>query len=290
MREVYIRSAACLVHNHTEDFSLVKQELERNSGKKFRRVNRFIILALASVYRFPEISQIDSECSLYLGTKHGCAADSFGMLKQMYQETLIPLPFTFINTSANMAGFYIAQSLGLLGENYTFSQPWGSFEKAFTLAYRDIRMGRNESALAGSCDEAVFLPEDVRHLLDMQNDDTLLEGGCWIHLSAHPDGASAKIRRECSATSADEFKAVFRSFGNFEKAVLLLDSTVSYESVQIDRHPAEVICLAKEKEKVIGSDGGKRLVSLLEDPSCTTLLYVCREGLSKYALWCIEKL
>lgn len=290
MREVFIHSAACLVHDPANDFALLKRALEERSGKKFRRINRFIVLALASAYQLADITAIDPETSLYLGTQHGCATDSFGMLTQMYRDELIPLPFTFINTSPSMAGFYIAQSLGLRGENYTFSQPWGSFEKAFSLAYRDIGSGRNETALAGSCDEAVFPLDEARESMKIGDDEPLLEGGCWMHLSSRSDGASAKIHRECSATSADEIKGAFRSFGHFERSVLLLDPTVSYESVQIDRHPAEVIYLAGEKEKVIGSDGGKRLVSLLEDSSCTTLLYLCREGLSKYALWCIEKL
>lgn len=290
MREVFIHSAACLAHDPANDFTLLKRALEERSGKKFRRVNRFIVLALASAYQLAGITEIDEETSLYIGTRHGCATDSFGMLTQMYRDELIPLPFTFINTSPSMAGFYVAQSLGLSGESYTFSQPWGSFEKAFSLAYRDIRSGRNETALAGSCDEAVFPLDEARESMKMKDDEPLLEGGCWMHLSSSPDGAAAKIHRECSATSADELKEAFRNFGHFGRTVLLLDSTVSYESVRIDSLPAKVIRLSEEKEKLIGTDGGKRLISLLEDSSCTTLLYLCREGLSKYVLWSIERL
>lgn len=286
MREVYIRSAACLEHDPAGDFSLVKHELERNSGKKFRRVNRFIVLSLASVYRLPDISQIDAECSLHLGTKHGCAADSFGMLQQMYQDTLIPLPFTFINTSPNMAGFYIAQSLGLSGENYTFSQPWGSFEKAFSLAYRNVRSGRNESALAGSCDEAVFIAGDVYKVLDMREDDTLLEGGCWMHLSSRSDGALAELHRVCSSSSLQEIQEAYRTFEALDNTEVMIDPAIEPASIEI----RDALWLRDEPAQLIGSPGGKKLIFLLQDTSCKAILYLCKEGLARYTLWSIKKL
>jgi len=289
MRDVYIHSAACLAHDPVEDFADVKRELEQSSGKKFRRVNRFIVLALASAYRLPDIAHADSETSLYLGTKHGCATDSFGMLTQMYRDELIPLPFTFINTSANMAGFYVAQTLGLSGENYTFSQPWGSFEKAFSLAYRDIGSGRNEAALAGSCDEAVFPLEEARRSMKMADDETLLEGGCWMHLSSRFEGSLAKINRLGSVSSLAEAEEAYPSFKTDENTAVVIDATLNPESFRVESNTAEVIWLAEEKERVIGSAGGKLLVSLLSDHRYKGILYLCREGLERYTFWMIEK-
>lgn len=290
MREVYIRSIAALAHDPEDEFSHVKQELEHRSGKKFRRINRFILLALASAYRLPDIAEVDCESSLYLGTQHGCAADSFGMLTQMYREKLIPLPFTFINTSANMAGFYIAQSLGLSGESYTFSQPWGSFEKAFSLAYRGVRSGRNRSALAGSCDEAVFPLEDSRRAMGVGDDEPLLEGGCWMHLTSEPLGAWAKIRRVYSVSSLQEIEELYSPLGVRGRAAVLVDPTVVRGSIRFGTQMMDTVWLADEKEKIIGSAGGKQLIFLLQDSSYTSVLYLCREGLARYTLWAIEKL
>lgn len=286
MRAVYIHSAACLAHDPAHDFTALKRGLEERSGKKFRRVNRFIVLALASVYQLPTLGKIDPEASLYLGTKHGCATDSFGMLTQMYRDELIPLPFTFINTSSNMAGFYVAQSLGLSGENYTFAQPWGSFEKAFSLAYRDIQTGRNAAALAGSCDEAVFPLEESRKAMQMPDDEQWREGGCWMHLSSDESGALATMKQLCSVSSLQEIDDAFAMFGACAGGAFLIDATIEYTPVQA----IEIIPLAAEKEKLIGSSGGMRMVQLLEDPSYGTLFYLCREGLKRYTLWAIEKL
>lgn len=289
MREVYIHSAASLAHDPIGDFSDVKRELESSSGKKFRRVNRFIVLALASVHRLDDITHIAPDTSLYLGTKHGCATDSFGMLTQMYKDELIPLPFTFINTSANMGGFYVAQTLGLSGENYTFSQPWGSFEKAFSLAYRDIGSGRNENALAGCCDEAVFPLDESRRSMKMADDEELLEGGCWMHLSSRSEGALAKMTRVWSVFSAKEVEEACEKMTPGENTAVLIDATVPPGSLQVEGLLGEVIWLAEEKERVIGSAGGLKMVSLLKDHRCKGIFYLCREGLEKYTLWMIEK-
>lgn len=289
MRAVYIHGCAVLDHNPQDDFTLIKQELERTSGKKFRRINRFIALALASVYRLPALEKMDRDSSLYLGTHHGCASDSFGMLRQMYCEQLIPLPFTFINTSANMAGFYIGQSLGLAGESYTFSQPWGSFEKSFALAYRDIYSGRNRSALAGSCDEAIFPLEDLRKSMSMGPDELLLEGGCWIHLSSKAEGSFATIRRASLTSSLVDIESAYMDLGLSDNTVLLIDPTVKRGSIRLDTQSTDEVWLSDDKERLIGSVGGKKLMTLLQDSLYKNVVYLCREGLSRYALWIIEK-
>lgn len=288
MRTVYIHACAVLAHNPQDDFAPIKQELEQTSGKKFRRINRFIVLALASVYRLPALAQMDHESSLYLGTHHGCASDSFGMLRQMYCEQLIPLPFTFINTSANMAGFYIGQSLGLAGESYTFSQPWGSFEKSFALAYRDIDSGRNRSALAGSCDEAVFPLEESRKSMGMGDDELVLEGGCWFHLSSEEAGAIATMRRLSLTVSLADIEAAFAGLELSGDTALLIDPTVKRGSIRLN-HRVDEVWLEDDKERLIGSAGGKKLITLLQDSLYANVVYLCREGLSRYALWIIKK-
>lgn len=289
MRGVYIHACAVLAHNPQDDFALIKQELEQTSGKKFRRINRFIVLALASVYRLPALAQMDHESSLYLGTHHGCASDSFGMLRQMYCEQLIPLPFTFINTSANMAGFYIGQSLGLAGESYTFSQPWGSFEKSFALAYRDIDSGRNRSALAGSCDEAIFPLEESRKSMGMGDDELVLEGGCWFHLSSEESGAIATMQRLSLRSSLADIEAAFTGLELNGDTALLIDPTVKRGSIRLNTHRIDEVWLSDDKERLIGSAGGKKLITLLQDSLYTNVVYLCREGLSRYALWIIKK-
>lgn len=289
MRAVYIHACAVLAHNPEGDFTLIKQELEQTSGKKFRRINRFITLALASVYRLPVSAQMDPESSLYLGTHHGCASDSFGMLRQMYCEQLIPLPFTFINTSANMAGFYIGQSLGLAGESYTFSQPWGSFEKSFALAYRNIYSGRNRSALAGSCDEAIFPLEESRKSMGMGEHELLLEGGCWLHLSSEESGAIATMRRLSLTSSLADIEAAYTGLELNGNTALLIDPTVKRGSIRFNTHRVDEVWLSDDKERLIGSAGGKKLMALLQDSFYKNVVYLCREGLSRYALWIIEK-
>jgi hypothetical protein len=188
-----------------------------------------------------------------------------------------------------MAGFYIGQSLGLAGESYTFSQPWGSFEKSFALAYRDIYSGRNRSALAGSCDEAVFPLEESRKSMGMGEDEVLLEGGCWMHLSSEEAGAIATMRRLSLTSSLADIEAAFTGLELNGDTALLIDPTVKKGSIRLNTHRADEIWLAEDKERLIGSAGGKKLMTLLEESLYKKVVYLCREGLSRYALWIIEK-
>ncbi len=204
MKPLYIEAVSLLIQEVSESSIELKKELEQTAGQKFRRVNHFILLALTAVFRLPNLSMIDPMCSLYLGTSNGCARDTLNMLKQMYRDTQLPMPFTFMGISTNMAGFHIGQNLRLSGSNLTVSNLKDPFGQALALACMDIEMGKTSSALVGYVDEGVFPPDKFKQVMDKSKYDCLLEGGGWLKLSlACANPLAVIIARESFKTLAE---------------------------------------------------------------------------------------
>lgn len=228
MKPLYIEAVSLLLQEVSESSSDLKKELERTSGQKFRRVNHFVLLALAGVFRLPNISQINPMCSLYVGTANGCVRDTLKMLEQMYQDTLLPMPFTFMGTSTNLAGFHIAQTLGLAGTNLTVSNLKDPFTQALALACMDIEMEKTDSALVGCVDEGVFPLDEFKQVTQCCENDILLEGGCWLKLTRACDKPLAMIRAQKSFMTMDAVEEYLNEEKRGEYLSILYEKKSSY--------------------------------------------------------------
>lgn len=206
MKRVYIESVAHLVCDPSYPSSELKTELETHSGQKFRRINRYILLGLSGVYSLNDVDKIDATTSLYIGTKNGCINETVSMLGQIYRDSMLPMPFTFIASSSNMASYHIANSLGLSGGNYTFSHPNSPFEVAMETAFRDILREKTDSVLVGCIDEAAHPLEAFKKRVGMEAIDSPLEGGYWMHLTARPSNPIAEIVENRVCKSIEEVK------------------------------------------------------------------------------------
>lgn len=203
MKPLYIEAVSLLIQEVSATSTELKKELEHTAGQKFRRINHFVLLALTAVFRLPNLSRIDPKCSLYLGTSNGCARDTLNMLEQMYRDTQLPMPFTFMGISTNMAGFHIGQNLRLSGSNLTVSNIYDPFGQALALACMDIEMEKVSSALVGCVDEGVFPLDEFKRVTHKSKNDCLLEGGGWLKLSlACVDPLAVIIARESFKTLA----------------------------------------------------------------------------------------
>ena len=256
MMPLYIEAVSLLLQEVTETSSELKKELERTSGQKFRRVNHFVLLALAGVFRLPNLSQIDPMCSLYVGTANGCTRDTLNMLEQMYRDTLLPMPFTFMGTSTNMAGFHIAQNLGLTGTNLTVSNLNDPFGEALTLACMDIEMGKTNSALVGCIDEGVFPLNEFKRVTQNKSDAPLLEGGCWLKLSLACSNPLAVIIAQESFKTLDEVDVYLKSQELIEPLSVIKNQATQY----------------------IGSSGGIEYVHTLQEQHSGVIALVTQSG------------
>lgn len=262
MKPLYIESVSLLIQEVSESSSDLKKELEYTSGQKFRRVNHFVLLALAGVFRLPNLSSIDPMCSLYVGTANGCVRDTLKMLEQMYQDTLLPMPFTFMGTSTNMAGFHIAQTLGLRGSNLTVSNLQDPFTQALVLGCMDIEMGKTASALVGCVDEGAFPLDEFKRVIQRSEDKILLEGGCWVKLTSMCEKPLAMV-------------SAYESFTT-EKAV--------EEYLQNVQQDEPLSILRKKRSSYIGSSIGVDYVRALQEQQNGAVALVSQSGKSCFSV------
>ncbi|MDD5385588.1 MAG: beta-ketoacyl synthase N-terminal-like domain-containing protein [Sulfuricurvum sp.] len=261
MKPLYIEAVSLLLQEASESSAELKKELERTSGQKFRRVNHFVLLALATVFRLPNLSNLDPKCALYIGTANGCVRDVVKMLEQMYRDTLLPMPFTFMGTSTSMAGFHIAQTLGLSGTALTVSNPYGAFEQALGMACTQLESGKSTSALVGCVDEGVF-PLDEFKKVTQNDEEVVLEGGCWI-----------KLALECANPHA-----VIIARESFKTA----QAVKEYCEKQALSEPLTVI--RNRESGYVGNSGGIDYVRALQEQQRGVIALITKEGKSRFSV------
>ncbi len=152
-------------------------------GKGFRRVNRFIQLALIGSQQCAADLSLDSHCGLYLASGQGALQDSVDVLQQMALEGQPPRPLSFVNTLSNTPCFYVAQNLGLTGANQFISNRPFPFEAALSLAALDFECGVLSQALVGGVDECILPLEHHRERLGLGAGASLGEGSHWLLLA-----------------------------------------------------------------------------------------------------------
>ncbi len=262
MRKVYIESASCTTYPPQYPTLSLKSELERLSGQKFRRINRYILLGLCGVFHL-DPKGIDSSSALYIGTKNGCIVETVTFLGQIYQDALLPMPFTFIASSANMASYYIANALGLKRGNYTLSHKYIPFECALDKAYWDIAEGKNNSAIVGCIDEAALPLDSFKEAVGMSDVEELVEGGCWLSLSAMAISPIAEI-------------VDVKRFKTFNQAEAYLPNGVKI--IRDDSY------MEKQKGGYIGSNSGLLFVTSLQSGLDERIALVTQLGKYQFLL------
>lgn len=268
MRKVYIQSVSCATYSPDYPTSSLKSELERLSGQKFRRINRYILLGLCGVFHL-DSKGMNSSSALYIGTKNGCIVETVTFLGQIYQDALLPMPFTFIASSANMASYYIANALGLKGGNYTLSHKYIPFECALDKAYWDIAEDKNDSAIVGCIDEAALPLDSFKEAVGMSDVEELLEGGYWLSLSAKAINPIAEI-------------VDVKRFKTFDQVKAYLPN-----GVKIIRDDSYV---EKQKWGYIGSNSGLLFVTALQSGCGERMALVTQLGKHQFLLLMVKSL
>ncbi|MHB8771068.1 MAG: beta-ketoacyl synthase N-terminal-like domain-containing protein [Syntrophales bacterium] len=154
MSGLYIHSASAFIGGADTDANLLKEELRRYARENFRRVNRFILLALIGARKCIQGRTLSPDTGVYLTTEHGNLGDTAAVLDEIYAAGSLPKPFSFINTMSNTAAFYLAQNLGTRGRNITVSSQCFSFERGLDLLAADFAAAAERSALIGGVDIA----------------------------------------------------------------------------------------------------------------------------------------
>ena len=94
------------------------------------------------------------------------------------------MPLEFLNVPNNMAGFYVAQGLGLQSANLTIAHRAFPFETALDIAiFRLASSGKkNSRALVGGVEECAYPLDQHRQRMQLAMDTPLAEGSSWLYL------------------------------------------------------------------------------------------------------------
>jgi hypothetical protein len=191
MSVLYIHSASAFIGETSKDINFLKEELRRYTPENFRRINRFILLAVLGARQCVHERSIGSDTAIYLTTEHGNLGETAEVLDEIYRDRSLPKPFGFINTMSSTAAFYLAQNLGIQGRNITVSSQNLSFERGMELLKVDFAGGAEKSALIGGVDEASLsrtaLAEKPRHEWRM------VEGSGWLYVRPEKEGACGAV-------------------------------------------------------------------------------------------------
>ena len=187
----YITASSCYCEN-VEDHPLPLGELvERSTGKRVRRISRFIQLALIGAARAAQNLPPDS--SVYLSSGRGDMEVTLKVLNEIYRQGQAPRPLSFINTVSNASCYYIAQSLALCGPSFFVTNRYTPLETALFTAHSNMRIGRSHSALVGAVDVVVDPLHEHRQRLALPDGTAVAEGSHWLQLSTDRTHAVAHI-------------------------------------------------------------------------------------------------
>jgi len=191
---MYIHNYSKFVSPPVDDIIVYKREITRYTALNFRRANKFVLLSLVGACQCVNRQAIRTDTAVYLTTENGNLGDTETVLDQIYYKHEFPMPYNFINTMSNTASFYVAQSFGILGRNFTCSSKQLSFERGLELLRSDLTAGIVEEALFGGVDEACFSQSQFEARFKRpQSDFQMVDGSCWLWIKAHSSGALGEI-------------------------------------------------------------------------------------------------
>jgi hypothetical protein len=190
---IYVHRAAAYITEQS-DVKLLKEELKTHIETYFRRVSKFVLLALIGACSCAGRRPLEQDTAVYLTTENGNLADTESVLSQIYKRHSLPMPFNFINTMANTASFYIAQGLGLCSRNISVSSQNLSFERGLELLKADMAMGIVRRALIGAVDEATASAFQLASSSGVSNPRiNEIDRSCWLYVSSEREGAIGEV-------------------------------------------------------------------------------------------------
>jgi 3-oxoacyl-(acyl-carrier-protein) synthase len=154
--------------------------LQAVSRERFRRIDRFILLAMLGSAECAAKASLREDCGLYLSTGVGPVGSNTEVQRQLCREHLLPKPFNFVNTLGSAAGHYTAKNLGLGGQNLFISRRGAAFSAALAVATTDLDLGIVSQALVGAVEECSFPLEEHRQRQALGSDVKMAEGTHWI--------------------------------------------------------------------------------------------------------------
>jgi hypothetical protein len=186
---MYVHNAVVVLKTPSDTIKELDAEVRQQTGIHFRRVNRFILMAIYGAHLCADGRDLDKATAIWLTTENGTVGDTEKGLGQLFGQGIYPKPYNFINTMTNTAAFYIAQSLGLDSPNITLSCKEFAFERGLSLAGADLKQQTVSGFLVGGVDEAVFSEKNLKSRFG----NNLRDGSVWLYISNEKNRAIGVI-------------------------------------------------------------------------------------------------
>ncbi|MEQ1439939.1 hypothetical protein AAG565_11280 [Fontimonas sp. SYSU GA230001] len=193
----------------TEVSADLRAELQALTGQAFRRINRFIELAIfGALHCGRSGGGVGADTALYLASEAPMLVDCVRALRGVVAEGRPPKPFEFMNISGNMAGFYIAQHLRMSGPQLATHRKGAALEAVCELL--QLGSAHHRRALLGYVEEGVWPLNEQRVRLNLPADAPILECSHWFYVDADCVQPKALLRVAPRCARLDEAADVLR--------------------------------------------------------------------------------
>ena len=102
---MYIHSAESYIVDSKVEKLEISKALKKYIPSSPRPATRFILLALVGVLKCVQKIDLNHESSVFLATEFGNIENIYKCLNDVYIKKELPMPFSFVNTLNNIAGF-----------------------------------------------------------------------------------------------------------------------------------------------------------------------------------------
>ena len=172
------------VHDGAELPSL-EARLAAVARERYRRIDRFIALAIVGAGECVARATLSKDCGLYLASGVGPVGSNTQVQEQLCRDRLTPKPFNFVNTLGSAAGHYVGKNLGLSGQNLFLTSRGHAFQTALQVAAADLELGIVPQALVGAVEECALPLTIHRKRQSLAPDVLLAEGSHWLLLEPY---------------------------------------------------------------------------------------------------------
>lgn len=155
----------------------------------FRRIDRFIQLALLGSGSCAQAAPLDAECGLYVGTSYGPISSNITVQEALFKQRLLPKPFNFVNTLGSSTGYFLSKNLGLKGQALFISRRPGPLDAALICATADLESGIISQALVGLVEEVTLPLDEHRRRIGIKAEEAVFEESSWLFLDKNADAS-----------------------------------------------------------------------------------------------------
>ncbi len=282
---MYIHTAEYFIIEAKAERKEISQELKKYISEMPRPANRFTLIALAGVLKCLQEQKAKSDTAVYLATEFGNIENTYKCISEVHINKELPMPFTFLNTLNNMAGFHIAKILGLTSRSFTVSSKGVSFEKALQLAKLSLAKEPQASVLVGGTDSA-FAEFYVEKPPMLPADTLLKEGSAWLYINGNKAQAIGQVKEIKSFSDHTALEQWLRAYDSSENVSLAFN-------VHVDKKEKDTIRAIRPELKeyaylsklgYFGTVVGAGLVQFLKDGKRGTLLHISKNRYDSYML------